>query len=63
MEAARLPRLVLVQLRGKRTDMSIGAGEVSVDWPTRPNAGDSYSNQYSNAVRTSLYRGGHRRTS
>jgi hypothetical protein len=43
--------------------MSIGAGEVRVDWPTRPNAGGSYSNQYSNAVRTWLYRGGHRRTS
>src|SRR4051794_40275773 len=34
MEAARLPRLVLVQLRAKRADMSTGAGEVRVDWPT-----------------------------
>src|SRR4051794_14711386 len=49
MEAAT-PRVVFVQLRAKRTDMGIGAGEVRLDWPTRPNAGDIYSNQYSNAV-------------
>jgi hypothetical protein len=54
MKAARLPRMVLVQLWAKRTDMSTGAGEVRVNRPTRPNAGEKYSNQYSNAVRTSL---------